>query len=58
MENPIVVILLTALLSSLLTLALALLIFHRYLRRRLQTAMDLVRSGLDTLIGRSDRSES
>ena len=90
MGNPIVAILLTALLSSVFTLGLALLIFHRYLKRRLEseidrlsrewgetiqervrrgvvegvksipsaeTAIGLVRSGLDTLIGGSDSTE-
>jgi len=87
MDNPIVVILLTALLSSVFTLGLALLVYQRYLKRRLEseidrlsrewgetieervrrgvvegvkslpsteTAIGLVRSGLDTLMGGSD----
>lgn len=97
-----VTILLTAVLSSLFTLGLAVLVFHRYLKRRLEsemdrlhrewgatieervrrgvvegvkslpstevirgarrtltdTAMDLVRGGLDTLAGPSDDTES
>lgn len=87
MVYPIVTILLTALLSSIFTLLLALLVFHRYLKRRLEseidrltrqwgetiqervqrgvlegvksipsteTAVGLVRSGLDTLLGGAD----